>query len=557
MNQDSQSLRRNTYDAMVIVDAYERARLAKAKNEEIDYEREAATLRVVARAIARNPQMLVIVPEHEETIERAYREAGFTLRSMNGNRGSELPRIINEEQDVLDIHSPKRVIFVGNDPLYGFLAKHAVHNNAEVAFWWPEALPAELNRPEYDFRRLEDVVPGSTVHVAVGVMYIDYENIHIGLERMGITPDPAAIVEAARNEAADMGKIVEMHAYADWEELRRGQKVDIQRELVKLGVKTYYQISKHGKNTADMDIVNDVRTRIDRPAGAPDAIDVVVLVTRDRDFATIVKHAQSQGKRVRILGLREGFSQDLAQIADDVRYLDSHFAMTPAKAAAAGGDRANDEQFMFIMRAAAYLQQKKYAWVYNNKLAAAVAPGMAEGMRQVRQALKDGLLQAGPDDKPNTVRLQTSHPDTYLAWWICNRLDLFLNKRHLPYVDTNFLKRGMEQDERLQAMGVGQSWPETKKLLERAAASGAIQKKVMAHPENPGRQIDTWRMTGGEAVSSATSGGEQEAAPGNEQEVAALHEGPTQPPPAGSSSAGGATQGQGGTATAQNASSAF
>ena len=131
----------NTYDAMVIVDAYQRAALAKAKNEEVDYEREAATLRVLARAMSRNPRTLAIVPEHEEGIQKAYREAGFMLRPMNGNRPLELPRIIEEEMDVLDLHSPKRVIFVADDPTFSMLAKQALRKDAEVAFWWSEALP--------------------------------------------------------------------------------------------------------------------------------------------------------------------------------------------------------------------------------------------------------------------------------------------------------------------------------------------------------------------------------------------------------------------------------
>lgn len=531
MWQDTNNTRHNTYDAMVIVDAYQRAALAKSKNEEVDYEREAATLRVLARAMSRNPRTLAIVPDHEEAIQRAYRDAGFTLRAMNGNRPRELPRIIDEEIDVLDLHNPKRIIFVGNDPTYNLLAKQALRNHAEVAFWWPEALPRELNRPEYEFRLLEDVVPGSTIRVALGVVYMDYENIHIGLERMSISPDPATVLEAVRSEVADIGKIVEIHAYADWQELSKDSKRDIQRELVKLGVKTHYQISKHGKNTADMDIVNDVRTRIERPMGASDAIDAVVLVTRDRDFATIAKQAQSQSKRVRILGLREGFSSDLAQIVGDVRYLDGHFAKATPQS---DGKRADDEQFTFIMRSVAFLQQKRYQWVYNNKLAAAVAPTIPDGLRQVRQALKDGLLKAGPEDKPNTVSLQMSHPDTYLAWWIYSRIDFCLNKRRMPYIDTSFLKRGMEQDERLQTLGIGQTWPEAKKALERAATSGCIEKKSQPHPKDPSKQIDAWWIAGGKVESSSNP----ESTPqGTEQldiaksEETHGREMPTEPPP--------------------------
>ena len=378
---------------------------------------------------------------------------------------------------------------------------------------------AELSRQEYDFRRLEDVVPGSTIRVALGVVYIDYENIHIGLERMGIAPDPAAIVDAIRSEVGDLGKIVEVHAYADWQELARG-KQDIQRELVKLGVKTHYQISKHGKNTADMDIVNDVRTRIERPAGASDAVDVVVLVTRDRDFATIAKQAQSQGKRVRIVGLRDGFSQDLAQAVGDVRYLDSHFARPAVRSDGDGFPRrrADDAQFRFIMRTVALMQQKKYPWVYTEQ-----AGGECGGrVRRHRGCAAPGAAGTGERAAQGGAGGSAAHGEPpagapgHLPGVVALRADRLLPEQAPHALRGHELPEARDGgDARLQALGVGQTWPQAKKVLEMAAASGVIEKRSQPHPQTPGRQIDTWWLAGtapAEGAPTAEPAGTQPAA---------------------------------------------
>lgn len=475
-------------DILFIHDVYARAEQAKAKNQEIDFNSEAQTERVVIRAMGRDSRMLAIVPEHNEKIEKAFRDAGFHTVSMNGNRHNELPRLIDEEIDLLDLHRPKRCIFITGDPLFNMLARQAVRNHAEVSIWWPEALPRELNRPEYEFRRLQDVIPTSEIKIAKVVIYLDYENLHIGLEQMGVKPEPHKLIEVVRAKTTDLGKVTEIHAYADWEQLTKSTNINIQRELVVSGVKTHYQISRHGKNTADMEIVHDVQSRVERPVDASDAVDVIVLGTRDRDFATSVKHAQNQGKRVCILGLQEGISRDLVELVkDDVRYLDEHFARPLQSNAQA----INDEQFTLIMRTVAYLFEHQYRWVYTNKLAAAIAPG-ANGIEKVRQVQAQGLLKPGPDDKSNAVTLDLSHPDTYVAWWIYERLDFYLNKRKWQYVDTNFLKRGMAEDKQMQAFGIGQSWLEVKKLLQRATATGCIEKREQAHVKDPSKQVETW-----------------------------------------------------------------
>lgn len=475
-------------DAVIIADAYLRAAQARTRSEAIDHAQEAAVLRILVRAASRRPRMIAITPENDATIQAAYAGAGFTLVTMNGNRPSELPRLIEGEIASLHRNQPKRLIMVTGDPSFAPLAQQAHSANADVAVWWDGAPAAELSRPEYDVRQLEDVAPCAALRLGMAAIFVDYENIHISLERLGIHPEPQAIIRAVRSESRDLGRIVEIHAYADWQQVSDGAAGDVQRELAKLNVKTHYQINKHGKNLADMEIVNDIRTRSERSADSPSAI---VLVTGDRDFVTIVNQLQAEGKRVRVLTLRNACSADLANAAEDLRYLDAHFrpggafvADPPNRPAATYSD---DKLFAFIMGVAARLQQKQWTWITLEKLAA-----ITDGGPLVQAAIQAQLLAPGPAYAPHSLTLNRNHPQAGFALWLCRRLDECLNKRHMPYVDTSYLAHGILNDEGLQTLKIGNTWEAACQALARAAASGWIVKKRQPHPSTPGRMIDTW-----------------------------------------------------------------
>jgi hypothetical protein len=254
-----------------------------------------------------------------------------------------------------------------------------------------------------------------------------------------------------------------------------------------MGVKTHYQVGVHGKNSADMAMANDIRTTIDRNPNASDAVDTVVLGTRDSDFSTIVETAQGRGKKVIILALRNGLSRKLAQRAE-VRYLDELLSAHGQNHRTA---KATDEQFAQVVRTIAYLNQNGWRWAYIDKLAAAVTTN-GNGIRQLLQAKDAGLYKPGRPQCTQTLQLNLDHPDAFKAWWIWSRIDYCLKKKGMPYVDTSFLARGMQMDEKCQEFGIGQTWPDAKKELERVAATGFIMKKSQKHPKDPDKWIDTW-----------------------------------------------------------------
>ena len=313
-------------DTVLVVDAYRRKACADAAHTKIDAEREAADLGRLIHATARHPRMLAITEAHDTAAHKAYTDAGFQVTSLNGDRDQALPRIVARTAETIRLDRPRRLILVTNDRSFHGLARSASQRNCEVLIWWSGDLPPELRQADYIVRDLErDVLSLHQRRPNLSV-YVDYENIHIGLERQqGRSPSPDTILKAVRAEAADLGQIGDIHAYADWKRLSDAADVDIQRKLAEHGVKTHYQINGFGKNCADTVIIEDIHTALELCAAGSRSIDAFVLVTGDRDFVEIVKRVQSADKRLRVLGLCSGLSQKLVEAAGDVRYLDAYF----------------------------------------------------------------------------------------------------------------------------------------------------------------------------------------------------------------------------------------
>lgn len=483
MNYDQRH--KQLHDTVMIVDAYKIREEAERSNIQLDNIGAANEFGKMVRILGRNTRQMAIVSQGDAEAETAYRKAGFATISVNGNRPEEVAKFIRWETHSLNAgQPPNHLVIVTNDPMFDLLASAAVQKDTQVSFWIPGLPPPELVNPEYEYRRLEDLLDSSMTKVVRLAIYIDYENIHIGLEQMGIDPDPARIIEAVRALCAGWGKIVEIDAYADWSELARGYGRDIQRELAALSVRTHYQINRHGKNSADMALANDIRTRIERRSQDADAVDAIVLASRDRDFSTIVKEAMKT-KDVYVLGLSQDTSKDLKDLTE-VHYLDEKMSpqRQPVKVKS-----ASDEQFALLLGVATYLTKHHFKWAYVDKLAEAVG---VDGSTRLRRAVTEGLLKPESPKSDRRLMLNPEHPDAYLAGWLINRIDYAINRRKMPYIDTNFLHRGMSEDAQLQKFGIGQERKQVWQVLTKAERSGYVFRKSVPHHNVPDKVVDAW-----------------------------------------------------------------
>ncbi len=319
------------HDAILIADHYQRLKEATERHQKVDPNREAQGLSMLIKPFGRYDRRIAIVNQDDSEGLTAYQRAGFETLAVNGNRPTELRRFIQQIDASLETAPPKHLVIASTDPAFSLLcARTARNRQTAVAVWAPaNCVPPELTDPAFGFRPLEELLPD--LKVSRLDIRLDYENLHIGLQRRGSPPEPKHLVEAVKAAVSDLGEIITITAYGDWSALAQGGSNDIQRELALLGVETRYQVNIRGKNSADMKIADDIRTLVEKDSGAPDAVDAIVLGTCDRDFRPSVESAKARGKRIVLLALQGGLSRELERVATEVRYLDKHLTITPAQ----------------------------------------------------------------------------------------------------------------------------------------------------------------------------------------------------------------------------------
>lgn len=450
-------------DVVLIADAYLRQAAGGFAPDRIDVAAEADALRRCALLFARRPRLLAITEAHDAAAHNAYAAAGFQVIHLNGNRTQALPALIHAEVATLHQAPPHHLIVVSGDAAFVPLVQQAAQQQTTVLVWWSGDLPAALTEAACVVRDLErDVLPATrrTPRVAI---YIDYENIHIGLERQGRRPSPQTILQAVRAESADLGRPGEIHAYADWQALSGGQSGDVQRELVTLGVKTHYQIGRHGKNCADMEITVDVCAALEvtRPGAG---VDTLVLVTGDRDLAPAVRRVQQQGKRLRILTLRQCLAHELQECAGEVRTLDHHFAPSPALA-----------QLAALLRVVAYLRQHDFDWAPRGRLVRIIQTPEGELMsrRVLDQLVAQGCLMAGPAARPGSLALNPTHPLTQLALAIYADVAVCCGQASPAGVTTAALRQCLQRSVVMKAQ-LRPFAADAAEMLEMIAAAGIV-----------------------------------------------------------------------------------
>lgn len=153
---------------------------------------------------------------------------------------------------------------------------------------------------------------------------LDFENLYIGLKKLGWSPEPKTLLDIIRTSIEDLGEIMGITAYADWSILNKKNGCDIQRQLAYEGIETRYQINIRNKNSADMKIAEDMRDLLEKDGYLSGTVDIFVLGTGDRDFRPVIENAKNRGKRVIVLALKNSLSRLLREAASEVRYLDSY-----------------------------------------------------------------------------------------------------------------------------------------------------------------------------------------------------------------------------------------
>lgn len=482
----------------LIVDQYRRHVEAVERDRKIDPSYEAEELSRLIKPLGRDRRCIALVSEDDAEGLISYRRSSYEIISMDGDRKDTLRRFIRRMNDTLSRDPPDHLVVVTTDEDFQFLFDTALRNRrTNLAVWAPRAtVPSTFTDPDYNYRPLEDLL--RDIKVKRLDIRLDYENLHFGLEERGWSSEPKTLIEAAKAAVPNLGEVVNIVAYADWDVLSKSANRNIQRELAHIGVETRYQISLRGKNSADMKLADDIRTLLERNSYEPDAVDVIILGTCDRDFRPTVETAKARGKRLVILSLKDGISHELRRVAgDDVRYLDDHLKPPSGAQRHFSVPKPWDEHAGLVMEIALWLRHRGWKWAYVDKLAEALALDLQD--ERLEQAVADGVLirrTNGVQGKSEALMPNRNHPLVqtiqHLIRWVPRRIDYCVNEKGMSYVDSHFLAQGMTMDERFTRLGVGQNRREAEGWLDLIADAGLIVKKPQPHPKTPTKIINTW-----------------------------------------------------------------
>lgn len=470
-------------EVVAIVDRYRLYESGKRHDIKVDPQREAGLLKLLLGVLGRNRRLVAILNEEDNEAISAYQEQAYEIKSMNGDRPHAIQRLIKEE---FDRPPPKHLVIVSDDPAFATICAFAAHHNTQVSVWSPSGrVPDDLLDARFDTRYLNELLPDTYIQLGTAVVWLDIENLLIGLKQKGVVPDIETFVEAVREEVSDLGDVTGIVAYGDFGLLRESFGVDVQRKLEQLGVRTRYQVNMHGKNSADMEIASDIHTFLERDPN----VETVIIGTGDRDFRPSVDAAHGKGKKVIILALKDNLSRDLRQAADDVRYLDKYFAPDEVEQVPVTADLRN-RWVPILLRLAHFLNQRHWRWAYRDKVSSIISSDELQG------AMEAGLLKHGRNGDTRTITFDFDHPLAreirHMAWWIVGRVDYLIKEKEMDYVDSNFLARGMRMDKKCKELNVGQERRDAEAWLDAAATAGLIVKDTCPHPDTPTKQIDTW-----------------------------------------------------------------
>ena len=464
---------------------------------------------------------IALVANDDERSFTAYTGAGYDARKISGDREAAVRRFIRETIADTEQSPPKRMVLVSDDPEFAYLCQAMARQHTELSVWADSTTaPSDLKESRYGFCPLEKLLPNLKVP-RINVR-IDLENIFIGLVKRGWRPNMQELVEAIRQAVKKQarGEVVALTGYADFDELNRhhgGPNINWQKEFYLAGGESRYVVNQHGKNTADMKIHGDIRTVIEHDSNTAGAINVIGLVTMDRDFAHVIKEVKLRGKRAIVLGLQDGLSREL-QTLTEVCYLDEYLKLPrPGKQTTQRNAPPRREDAALMMRVGAWMNRNRWRFVFRDLLEEEFRVE-AEGLAKL---IADGWLSATPNspfDTQGRARQLEPNPNhasacaaRYLAGWIPDRVNYCLNRKGMPHIDSNFLASGMARDRNLAEMGVGQTRFDAESWLHTAATAKLVVAKEQDHPQTPGKRITTWWLPEEEATATAAPDAEDES----------------------------------------------
>jgi uncharacterized LabA/DUF88 family protein len=159
----------------------------------------------------------------------------------------------------------------------------------------------------------------------IGV-FIDVQNMYYGARRLKGKLDFDALLQAAVRER----RLIQATAYvveskevdqSGFIALLEQRAIEVRRKTLRI------RVDGSMKGDWDMELALDILDAAPR-------LDVVVLVSGDGDFTSLVKRVKAMGPRVEVVGFPRTSAKSLVEAADEYHPLDRRFMIYPARAKA-------------------------------------------------------------------------------------------------------------------------------------------------------------------------------------------------------------------------------
>ena len=401
-----------------------------------------------------------LIPQ-DSRIDVIFRIAGYDI--FNVTRRADLA-------DALIIHYfafgtqpvDELILVTTSSDLIPLVRRVRVTRQARIRVWGTSDVLKDTEfAGEVIFQPLESLLGVQTKKVA---MYIDFENIIIGLNKQHYVLNLDVLIQNFIAEATLYGQPVKIAAYAPWGQRNTMPTLvddqlqditdDIPNHLMMANIDPVYNLP--GKNSADMRIAGDILAH----SNYSDAADVYILASGDRDFNDVLSTLLTRGKQVVVWGVRGSISRQLEQHPGVViRYVEDFIALS-RETATIGEDDVESHAFMpsqwtnLILRFDMLAHAREVSVLSVQELRLYLQENDQDAseeavLQEIQDALDHDLLRFSSPDQQR-VMLNAKHPTAehtrLIRDRILNRVKNTLLVRQWEYVNYKFLLHGLEMD---------------------------------------------------------------------------------------------------------------
>ena len=453
-----------------------------------------------------------------------FRSAGYQV--IDARDRSCLPDCLLQEVFQLDPNPIDELILAttGTD-LLPLIDQVRVTDNARIRVWGDDEAAARAAGASRDiiFQPLVGLhgIKGKNVWV-----YIDFENISISLNEQGFVVNLDHLIERLVSQAQAHGKLVKMSAYAPWGQRgalpplvdSSGREVadDAPARLMMANIDPVFHLP--GKQSADIRIARDVLT----DAGHPEAGDVIILATGDRDFNDVINPMLQRNKTVVVWGVRGSTGRLLQshpslqlEYIDDFTDLQTHQSLSTVET------EADTESFIPSQWSSVIIQFFRLnaanpgkSITINNLIDQLIEVGdvisAERGNDLVSQAISLGILK--PQSALGVIDLSPQHPVVDKTLLIVNRMVRrvanTLLSRSWEYVNYGFLLKGLAMERDLDRPGMNDSDQWRSHWIDCLVRERVLQRDLGPHRHNPDDLVPVIRLP--EAGENALTPGVEE-----------------------------------------------